>query len=396
MPVNTNLYFKSKTAVNSDSYEDDKVEEELISVSTNFPKFKSLVSSIISTIRVFSEQSIDSETEKELLSEKVLPLTDPQKKELSQFHDVFDVNKTYIFKDLAKNNNGENDRYIYDKRRSLILAKELTRIFGEKKVSFFVPSCKSGDLEVKPVSSREYASGVPFLLSCLPNFCDFVGGFGGNYPTSEYMTNKAVSMKIYNKGQYLGHFNLWQTSEEDYIIGTIAIPRNNKVKNFSDKFRALLNRFSLELLINNNEANNIFIGLGGANMSSLNSKIFGFSESKGSGYELVKSIRHIDDINNPKETENENISRFKSVSGFNVRGNIKLAENNPFLNDEYYMGMSADDRKDFKNAIIYTNREKIDTLKVSTEKEDEVAKNTPVVKTAAQIKAERAARWAKK
>ncbi|WP_138211646.1 hypothetical protein [Escherichia sp. E1130] len=43
------------------------------------------------------------------------------------------------------------------------------------------------------------------------------------------------------------------------------------------------------------------------------------------------------------------------------------------------MGMSADDRKDFKNAIIYTNREKIDDLKVSTEKEDEVAKNTPVV-----------------
>lgn len=397
--ANANQAFQNKRPVEPISNEQnkiEKVEEELKDVSTNFPKYKSLVNSLLSTILVFAEQSVTSDAENELLSEKILPLSTSQKNSLSKFNDVFDVNKEYVFKDLAKNSKGENDLYTYDKRRWLTLAAELIRIFGDKKLSFIAPSIKNGDLEVKPVSAEKYAFGVPFLLSCLPNFCDFVGGFGGSYPASEYMTDKAISMKVYNKEQYVGNFNLWQTSEGDYIIGTIAIPRNNKAKNFGEKFKALLNNFSLELLMKNKEANNVCIGPGGANISTLNSKLFNFSEDKDSGYEWVKSIRHLDDFNDIDGSENKNVSRLEHLSNFDVANNIKLAENDPTQHDEYYMGMSADERKDFKNATVYTTRDKLAALKQLTKNEDKKLQGKPKQKTVQEIKAERAAKFKKK
>ncbi len=392
---NKSTQINSPLNENTTSFSHEDVVEELEDVSTNLPKYQLLVQNLISTIRIFSEQDITPEAEEELLSKKVRPLTKWMRTELSQYNDVFNVDIKYAFKDLAKNAQGQNDLYEYDKRRSIILARELTRIFGEKKVSFSLPSCKVNGLELRPVTSTEYASGLPFLLSCVPNFCDFVGGFGGNYPAAEYMTDKATSIKIYNQGKYVGHFNLWMTREGDFIIGTIAVPRNTKIKNFGEKFKSVLYQFAIDLMMANPETNNLYIGLGGANMSTLNQSSFGFSEEKNSGYELVKSIRHLDSFDNEDGSENEHVTQFKQISGFNVVSDIKLYENNPGINDEYYMGMSADDRKDFKNAIVFANREVIPSLQDILKKINEGTENKPRQKTNAEIKAERAKKWDK-
>lgn len=140
----------------------------------------------------------------------------------------------------------------------------------------------------------------------------------------------------------------------------------------------------------------MYIGPGGANMSTLNSKLFNFSEDKDSGYELVKSIKHLDDFNDIDGSENKNVSRIKHLSNFDVANNIKLAENDPTQHDEYYMGMSADDRKDFKNAIVYTTRDKLAALKQLTENEDKKLQEKSKQKTVQEIKAERAAKFKKK
>ncbi|MFJ3368212.1 hypothetical protein [Pseudomonas sp. NPDC086251] len=373
-------------------------QEETVYAATNLPKYFEGVKNMMITARVMGECGFDPEIETELLSEKLLSLSAHDRAELAQFDDVFDVATPYEFKDLAKNSSGGNDHYAYDKKRSLLMGRALTKVFGDKTLSFHAPSVKVGDLSVKPLASNEYEAGVPFLLSCKPNFCDFVGGFGGNYPASEYMTNKAISMKIYHKEKYVGHFNLWETAECDFIIGTIAVPRNTKIVDYEKKQRALLNKFSIDLLNRNPGAHTVYIGLGGANMATIDPKAFGFSDDPNSGYELVKKIRHEDNLNDP--ALREDVKRFKELSRFEIAGGIKLAENHPELHDEYYMGMAADERKDFKNAVVYATSDKLEELLPSIDeasvKAAKNAKKNSSIQAALSAKAERAARWQKK
>lgn len=239
----------------------------------------------------------------------------------------------YEFKDL-KSGVG----YKADAIKTELITNILNEKIGEKSISFDVPTVKFLDMEVVPLSSVEYKDGVPFLLSLETKHCDIVGGLGGNYPLAEYLSDDGVSCKVMRQGEYVGHFNVWKDSNGDFTIGTMAIKRE-EVR--SEVLRHILDEFSVKLLMQNEGAKSILMGLGGQNLSIFHSAEF--SES-GVGYQALGRVRHADDI----MSHAEDVKLVEDITGLSIFGGIDIK-------NQDNIGMAPDERPDMKNCLVFMN-----------------------------------------
>jgi hypothetical protein len=221
----------------------------------------------------------------------------------------------------------------------------LNEKIGEKTISFNVPTVKFLEMEIEALTNDEYKSGIPFLLSLETKHCDIIGGFGGNYPLAEYLSDDGISCKIMQQGKYVGHFNVWKVSTGDFTIGTLAIKRED-VR--SEILRQILDDFSAKLLTQNESSKSVLMGLGGQNFSILYPAEF---SDCGPGYQALGNIRHADDIG----SHAADVKTIEAITGLSIFGGIDIK-------NQEKIGMTPDERPDMKNCLVLMNHDLINTV----------------------------------
>ncbi|MGY2187387.1 hypothetical protein [Pseudomonas sp. SDO5591_S426] len=247
----------------------------------------------------------------------------------------------YTFTDLRT-----NITYTIDPIKTSALMSVLNDQLAEKSVSFSVSAVSFHDMQIEPLTTSDYKSGLPFLLSCETRHCDFIGGFGGNYPLAEYLSPDGISCKITRAAEYVGHVNAWKDNEGNILLGTLAM-KQEEVK--TNVLRQTLELFSKSLLENNPDTHKILLGMGGQNLSILFSDHF---IPGGEGHSPLGKIRHEDDIIQHAPIE---VKKLELLTGMDVYGQVNI-------NNQDSIGMSPNNRLDMKNAVIFMDDEKAKTV----------------------------------
>jgi len=237
----------------------------------------------------------------------------------------------YTFTDLRT-----DITFIIDPVKTDVLVTMLNDQLAEKSVSFTLPAVSFHDMKIEPLTTSDYKSGLPFLLSCETRHCDFIGGHGGNYPLAEYLSTDGISCKITRASEYVGHINAWKDNEGNILLGTLAI-KQDEVK--TSVLRQTLELFSKSLLENNPGTQKILLGMGGQNLPILFPDLF---IPGGDGHSPLGKIRHEDDIIHSASGEVKTLQR---LIGMEVYGQTNI-------NNQDSIGMSPNKRLDMKNAVI--------------------------------------------
>jgi len=249
----------------------------------------------------------------------------------------------YTFNDLKT-----DTVYTIDPIKTATLTNILNSKTGEKSVSFSIPPTAFHDMRIDPLTSADYKAGLPFLLSCETRHCDFVGGFGGNYPLAEYLSPDGISCTITRGGDYVGHINVWKDAEGNLLLGTLAV-RQDEVK--SSVLRQTLELFAKGLLETNDDTHSVLLGMGGQNLSVLYPGLF---TPGGDGHFPLGRVRHGDNIieHLPVET-----TKLESLTQMKVHGQVNIR-------DQDTLGMNPDNRLDMKNALVFMDAQKAEAVDI--------------------------------
>lgn len=232
--------------------------------------------------------------------------------------------------------------YTVDPVKTNALMSILNDHLAEKSVSFSVPAVSFHDMQIEPLTPSDYKSGLPFLLSCETRHCDFIGGFGGNYPLAEYLSADGISCKITRAAHYVGHVNVWKDVEGNILLGTLAI-NQEAVK--TSVLRQTLELFAKSLLESNPDSQKILLGMGGKNLSILFPNQF---MDGGNGHSPLGKVRHED---NAFEKFPDELQTLEQITGMPPYGTVNL-------NNQDNIGMSPNNRLDMKNAVVFMDEQK--------------------------------------
>lgn len=241
------------------------------------------------------------------------------------------------------------EQFLMDKGRLLALAKDITNARGVKTTDFELKKVTAGKLHTKPLEGQDYEKGAPFFLSYKTKHCDFPGAVGGNYPIAEYLSNQGTSVEIFNSSDdYVGHYNIWQQDNGDFCIGTIAMIDNHGYSQFSHKeLRQLILTQGISLLQNNERAQRVSIGMGGHNLRNMFPSKFAKNTD---GFFTLGELRHAD----LSSVCQDRINHLERITDYEVR------KKSPVITGQDEIGMMPDQRKDFKNALVVVDRNKLE------------------------------------
>lgn len=267
--------------------------------------------------------------------------------DLNGLEEVTTHHQDSVFTDLYS-----KEETLMDKGRFLALAKDITDSRGVKTTDFELKEVTAGKLMTKPLEEQDYAKGGPFFLSCKTIHCDFPGAVGGNYPTAEYLSNQGTSVKVFNSSDdYVGHYNLWQQDNGDFCIGTIAMIDNHGISKYSPKdLKHLVLAQAISLLDSNKQAKSVSIGMGGHNLKNMFPAKF---EKNTEGFVALGQLRHAD----MNSVSQNTIAQLEKITGY------KVSKDSPVITEQDRIGMSPDQRKDFKNALVVVDKNNLEQQK---------------------------------
>ncbi|WP_121101000.1 hypothetical protein [Pseudomonas sp. WPR_5_2] len=295
------------------------------------------IEQLINTLHINNIDITKAEREQLLRAEVTPPPQDACNSENLHYDTKKLIRGEYKFNDLKT-----DTTYIIDHDKTNTLTRILNNKHSEKTTNFSIPTATFHDMQIEPLTADDYKAGLPFLLSCKTQHCDFVGGFGGNYPLAEYLSSDGASCRILRAGEYVGHINVWKDTEGNIMLGTLAV-RQDDVK--SNVLHQTMEVFAKCLLEENADTNAILLGMGGQNLQILYPGTF---SAGGEGYSPLGKIRHEDNILDKFRDETQKIS---SITHMEVYGQVSF-------HDQDSIGMPPNSRLDMKNALIFMDAEK--------------------------------------
>ncbi|GLT18236.1 hypothetical protein GCM10007938_20140 [Vibrio zhanjiangensis] len=319
----------------------DEPKRESGEVASNHEAYKSNMQVILNTLEGNGVSLTNN-----YLTPKRFPVSEH---ELKGLEDITTHHQDSVFTDLYS-----KEETLMDKGRFLALAKDITNSRGVKTTDFELKEVTAGNLKTKPLEEQDYTKGAPFFLSCKTKHCDFPGAVGGNYPTAEYLSNQGTSVKVFNRsGDYVGHYNLWQQDTGDFCIGTIAMIDNHGISKYSPKdLKHLVVAQAISLLDNNKQAKSVSIGMGGHNLKNMFPAKF---EKNTEGFVALGQLRHADlNLVNQNSVNQNMVTQLEKITGY------KVSKESPVITEQDRIGMSPDQRKDFKNALVVVDRNNLE------------------------------------